>query len=138
MNYFLYLVKYLSKICFCPEARAYTFSFVYVPWKNIYKINQHWQSNYSIQCCPCTLIDLKANSLLYLDKNYSNIVLQEHSCFNMLTVSGKQYQKMSWINIEHNIAILCIVIRKDWFILKRIPVFIWYNILKKISLSRKY
>ena len=25
---------------------------------------------------------------------------------------------MSWINIEHNVTILCIVLRKDWFVFK--------------------
>ena len=38
---------------------------------------------------------------------------------------------MARINIEQ-VTILCIVAKKDWFILKRIRVFIWYNILKKL------
>ena len=36
----------------------------------------------------------------------------------------------SEINIEH-VSILCIVVRKDWFISKEIPFFIWYYILKE-------
>ena len=38
---------------------------------------------------------------------------------------------MSWINMERNVTMLCIAVRKDWLILKRIALCIWYNILKK-------
>ena len=110
--------------------------------KNIYKINRHWIGNYSIQCCPYILIDVKANSILYLARNSSNIVLQELSCFSILTVSGKQYQKNNehdiehehdTLNIEHDTITIRTVVRKDRLILKRIPVF-YGRIFSKNSL----
>ena len=43
---------------------------------------------------------------------------------------------MPWINMERNVTTLCIVMRKDWFILKRIALCICYNILKKSFCSK--
>ena len=66
------------------------------------------ETNYFLQGSPCTQIDVKVNSLLSLAVNsllYLTIiiVLQELSCFKMLTVSENNTKK-HYLELTSNIT----------------------------------